>query len=182
MILLFFESLLFDRFVGRGHRDARLTDGEQVTGRRQLRFKEERTAYHHQGEAAGDPEDGVLADAQADEAYTRAARQGNGAAHEGHPGKHLNLFKWRLSMFTGRISSILWVDFRDSSMWTKKILTRQLKLVVYRKTTGPSRYTVLTSTHPVPFSSHSSGQLCELVFTKRLTPYLSSLEINLFYT
>lgn len=103
MILLFVESVLFDRFVGRWHGDARLSDGEQVTGRRQLRLQEERTADHHQGEAAGDPEDGVLADAQADEAYPRAARQGNGAAHEGHPGKHLTLLKWRVSTISGRI-------------------------------------------------------------------------------
>lgn len=101
MILLFVESVLFDRFVGRGHGDARLADGEQVAGRRQLRLQEERAAHHHQGEAAGDPEDGVLADAEADEAYPRAARQGNGAAHEGHPGKHLILSKCRVSAFSG---------------------------------------------------------------------------------
>jgi hypothetical protein len=73
--------------AGRRRGDARLADGEQKPGRQRRRFEAARPQDDDQGQAAGDPEDGVLADAEADAAHPRAAGEGDGPAHEGDSGK-----------------------------------------------------------------------------------------------
>lgn len=85
-----FYRVLSCRFAGRRPGDAGFADGEQVPGRRKLGLQEARTAHHHQGQAAGDPQDGVLADTETDEAHPGAVGQGDRSAHESHTGT------WRL--------------------------------------------------------------------------------------
>jgi hypothetical protein len=82
-----FYRVLSCRFAGRRHGDAGLADREQVPRRRQLGVKEAGSSYDDQGQTAGDSEDGIFADAETDQAHTRATREGDWPAHEGHTGK-----------------------------------------------------------------------------------------------
>lgn len=82
-----FYRVLSCRFAGRGPGDAGFADGEQIPGRRKLGVQETGTKDYHQGQAAGDPQDGVFADAETDEAHSGATGQRDRSAHESHTGR-----------------------------------------------------------------------------------------------
>ena len=73
----------------RGPRRGQARAGEQVPrgGGRQ----ETGPPHHHQGQAAGDPQDCLQPDSQAHPSHPGAARQGDRPQHASHPGEHLTM-------------------------------------------------------------------------------------------
>ena len=70
----------------RRRRDARLPDREQEPRRQQRGLEAPGAPDDDQSQAARDPEDGLLADAEAHAAHPGASREGDRPAHAGDPG------------------------------------------------------------------------------------------------
>ena len=75
------------KLVGRRPGNERLPDGKQKSGRQRCRLETQGAPDHNKGEAVGNIENGLFSDSQTDEAHQGTAGEGNGAAHEGHPGE-----------------------------------------------------------------------------------------------
>lgn len=72
---------------GRRSGNPGLANGEQKSGRQRRRLETTRPQDHDKSQTAGDPEDGLLADAEAHQTHKGAAREGDRPTDEGHPGE-----------------------------------------------------------------------------------------------